>query len=103
METLRIIKKLSKIQSLTLGEERATAAALNNSAAVIGCITDYLNSEIAHIDKQLGNPKSLYDHAGADRYVAFKLAERATNLELLRLLSEKVTIIDDDQSGVYNV
>ncbi len=99
MKTIRLVKKLVKIQSLTPKEERSTAAAFNNSKGVIGCLTDYLGSEIALIDKQLANPKALYQNAGSDRYVAFKLAERATQQKLLDLLTQEEKVLDDDQSG----
>lgn len=99
MKTIKLVKKLVKIQNLTASEERSTAAAFNNSAGVIGCLTDYLGSEIALIDKQLANPKTLYQNAGADRYVAFKLAERATQQKLLDLLTQEVKVLDDDPSG----
>ena len=99
MKTIRLVKKLVKIQSLTPSEERSTAAAFNNSKGVIGCLTDYLGSERDAIDKQLANPKALYQNAGSDRYVAFKLAERATLVNLLDLLTKEVKVLDDDQSG----
>jgi hypothetical protein len=99
MQTIRLIKKLVRIQDLTAEQERATAAALNNSQAVIGCITDYLESEVNQIDKELRKPKALYDHAGSGQYVTFRLAERASLLNLLDLLTEEVKVLDDDQSG----
>lgn len=102
MKTIRLVKKLVKIQNLTPSEERSTAAAFNNSKGVIGCINDYLGSEIATIDKQLTNPIALYKNAGADRYVAFKLAERAVLLKLTDLLTQERKVLDDDQSGEYN-
>ena len=98
MDTIKLVKKLEKIQKLDVAELRATAAAFNNSAAVIGCIKDYLESEASQIDKELRKPKALYDHAGSDGYVAFRLAERAALLNLLELLTIKVKVLDDDQS-----
>ena len=102
MKTLKIIQKLCKIQNLTFAEQRQTGAALNASGGVIGCITDYLSYEMGRIDAKLANPAKLYDRAGADRYVTFKLAERAKLNELLNLLTESVEVLDDDQSEVYN-
>ena len=102
MKTLKIINKLRKIQDLTLQEQRATGAAFNASGAVIGCMTDYLSYEINKIDKKLANPATLYDRPSADRYVTFKLSERAKLNELLNLLTESIEVLDDDQSGVYN-
>lgn len=97
--TIKLVKKLVRIQNLTPAEERSTAAAFNNSKGVIGCLTDYLGNEIAKLDKQLANPKTLYENAAADLYVAFKLAERATLVGLLDLLTLEVKVLDDDQSG----
>ena len=88
-----------QLQNLTAQQERATAAAFNNSQAVIGCITDYLESEVNQIDKELRKPKALYDHAGSGHYVTFKLAERASLLNLLDLLVEEVKVLDVDQTG----
>ena len=102
MKTIRLVKKLVKIQNLTPSEERSTAAAFNNSKGVIGCLNDYLGSEIAALDKQLSNPSALYKNAGSDRYVAFTLAERSTLIKLLDLLTKEVKVLDDDQSGEYN-
>ena len=99
METIRLIKRLVSIQNLTSEQERATAAALNNSAAVIGCITDYLESEVSKIDKELRKPKDLYNHAGSEHYVTYKLAERASLLNLLDLLTEKVKVLDATSAG----
>ncbi len=99
MKTLSIVKKLVNIQNLTPSEERSTAAAFNNSKGVIGCITDYLESEIAKIDKKLANPTALYVNKGSDRYVAFKLAERACQNNLLLLLTNEKEVLDDDPSG----
>ncbi|MEE8208091.1 MAG: hypothetical protein V3T88_03940 [Nitrosomonadaceae bacterium] len=96
MKTIKLINKLVRIQSLTESEKRSTAAALNNSKAVIGCITDYLGSEVAKIDKELADPTKLYQTNRADQYVAFRLAERARNMKLLRLLTEEVEILDAD-------
>ena len=97
--TIKLVKKLVKIQSLTPAEERSTAAAFNNSKGVVGCLTDYLGYEIAKLDKQLSNPKALYANAGSDRYVAFRLAERATLDGLLELLTIEAKVLDDDPSG----
>ena len=47
MKTIKLVGKLGRIQNLTESEKRSTGAAFNNSKAVIGCITDYLGSEIA--------------------------------------------------------
>ena len=99
MKTLRIVKKLVRIQTLTAAEERSTAAAFNNSKAIIGCLTDYLGFEIAKLDKQLNNPSKLYAHAAPDRHVAFILAERSTLVSLLELLTLEAKVLDDDQSG----
>lgn len=97
MKTLKLINTLERIQKLTLSEKRSTAAAFNNSKEVIGCITDYLGSEIAKIDKELADPKKLYQNERADQYVAFKLAERARNIKLINLLTEEIEILDGDQ------
>ncbi len=94
METLRIVKKLAKIQSLTASEEHSTAVAFNNSKGIIGCLTDYLESELQHIDRELSNPSTLYKRDGADLYVAFKLSERANLTKLLELLTIKVKVLD---------
>lgn len=102
MKTIHLVKKLTRIQNLTPSEERSTAAAFNNSKGVIGCLTDYLGNEIAVLDKQLNNPKTLYENTDADRYVAFRLAERAALMKLLDLLTQEVTVLDDDQCGEYN-
>jgi len=99
VETIKLINRLEKIQNLTYSEKRSTAAALNDSIAVIGCITDYLESEVSQIDKRLRNPKTLYERANSATYVTFKLAERANLLNLLDLLTEKVKVLDVDQTG----
>ena len=98
MKTIRLVQKLEKIQKLTLSEKRSTAAAFNNSTAVIGCITDYLSFEMQLIDKELSNPVQLYKNTNADHYVAFKLAEKARMSKLLNLLTEQTEVLDDDQS-----
>ena len=97
LKTVKLITKLARIQNLTESEKRSTAAAFNNSKAVIGCITDYLGSEIAKIDKELANPKKLYENDRANEYVAFRLAERACNIKLINLLTEEIEILDGDQ------
>ncbi len=98
MMTLRIVSKLERIQNLSMSEKRSTAAAFNNSAAVIGCITDYLNSEIDKTDALLNNPLKLYDNEGADLKVAFLIAGRAHNMKLLQLLTEEIEVLDADQA-----
>jgi len=98
MKTVRLVNKLERIQNLTQGEKRATAVAFNNSEAVVGCITDYLSTEIAKADKLLANPEKLYKESNSDTYTAFVLAERACNLKLLNLLTEEIEVLDDDQS-----
>lgn len=97
MDTLRIVNKLERIQNLTAKQKRDTAVAFNNSTAVLGCITDYLESEITKLDKQLENPDELYSSNKSDAYVAFLLAERAGHLKTLRLLTEKTEVLDCDQ------
>ena len=103
MKTIRLVKKLVKIQNLTPSQERSTGAAFNNSKSIVGCLTDYLSSEIPRIDKKLNNPEVLYKSAGAERYVAALLGERSTLNNLLELLTQEVTVLDDDPSGEYNV
>ncbi len=98
MQTIKLVKKLAKIQNLTASEQRSTAAAFNDNPGIVGCFKDYLESEIAKLDKQLANPKALYENAGSDRYVAFRLAERATLVRLLGLLTIEAKVLDDDQS-----
>lgn len=97
MKTIKLVGKLVRIQNLTESEKRSTAAAFNNSKAVIGCITDYLGSEVDKLDKELSDPKKLYENDKADRYVAFRLAERARNIKLINLLTEEIEILDGDQ------
>lgn len=97
MKTIRLVNKLEKIQNLTESEKRSTAAAFNNSKAVVGCITDYLGSEIAKIDKELADPTKLYQNNRAEQYIAFRLAERARNIKLINLLTEEIEILDGDQ------
>jgi len=99
MQAIKLINKLERIQNLTPSEKRSVAAAFNNSTAVIGCITDYLGFTIQLIDKELSNPKTLYQNQNADQYVAFRLAERACMNKLLVLLTEHTEVLDDDQSG----
>jgi len=96
MLTLKIINNLARIQKLTEQEKRSTAAAFNNSKAVIGCITDYLESEINSVDRTLSDPEELYKESKSDTYVAFKLAERATLVKLINLLTKETTL-DGDQ------
>ena len=98
VETLKIITSLEKIQKLTIEEKRSTAAAFNNAEGVIGCLTDYLEYELHQLDKALANPEKLYKESKSDTYVAFKLAERARITKLLVLLTNKIEILDDDQS-----
>lgn len=98
MKTIRLVNKLERIQNLTPSEKRSTAAAFNNSTAVIGCITDYLSHTIQAIDKELSNPIEIYKNPNADHYVAFRLAERARINKLLRLLTEQTEVLDDDPS-----
>ncbi len=97
METLKIINKLVRIQNLTEEQKRSTAAAFNNSKAVVGCITDYLESEICRVDKLLADPEELYKESKSDTYVAFILAERATLVKTIKLLTKEITILDGDQ------
>lgn len=97
MDSLKIINHLERIQKLTITQKRATAAAFNNSKDVIGCITDYLESEINKLDKTLGNPEELYKESKSDTYVAFLLAERACHVNTIRLLTQKSEILDCDQ------
>ncbi len=103
MKTIRLVKKLTKIQHLTPVEERACGAAFNNSTGIVGCLQDYLSSEIAKVDRKLNSPESLYKSAGSERMVALLLGERATYNNLLELLTTEVTVLDDDPSGEYNV
>lgn len=99
MKTVHLVKKLEKLQNLTLSEMRSTAAAFNNSKTVLACIADYLNDEIYQIDKELTNLTTLYEHGSAHLYVACKLAERARNLKLLHLLTEETEVLDADPAG----
>lgn len=103
MKTIRLVKKLVKIQNLTPSQERSTGAAFNNSKSIVGCLTDYLSSEITKIDKKLNNTQALYSSASAERGVACLLGERAALNNLLELLTQEVTVLDDDPSGEYNV
>ncbi len=96
MKTIKLVGKLVRIQNLTESEKRSTGAAFNNSKAVIGCITDYLGSEVAKLDKELADPKKLYQNERADTYVAYLLAERARNMKLIYLLTEEIEILDAD-------
>ncbi len=98
MKTIRLINKLERIQNLTLSEKRSTAAAFNNSSAVIGCITDYLSSEIDKANALLNNPQKLYTESNPELYVASIIVGRANQMKLLQLLTEKVEVLDDDQS-----
>ena len=98
MKTIKLVNKLERIQSLTISQKRSTAAAFNNSKAIIGCITDYLSSEVAKLDKELASPEKLYQNSKSDTYVAFRLAERARNIKLINLLTEEIDILDDDPS-----
>jgi|LGOV01.1.fsa_nt_gb hypothetical protein len=97
MDTLRIVNRLERIQNLTSAQKRATAVAFNNSKDVVGCITDYLESEVNKIDKQLEDPEELYSNNKSDTYVAFLLAERACHVKTLRLLTQETEILDCDQ------
>jgi len=97
LKTLHIINKLERIQKLTPKQKRATAVAFNNSKDVIGCVTDYLEFSISQLDKTLANPEELYKDSKSDTYVAFLLAERATLVKLINLLTKEINI-DDDQS-----
>jgi hypothetical protein len=99
VKTIRLVNKLEKIQNLTPSEKRSTAAAFNNSKAVIGCITDYLSNEIQRIDKVLNNPVKLYQNNNANNFVAFKLAERASMITLLLLLTEQIEVLDATSVG----
>lgn len=98
MKAIKLVKKIERLQNLTASEVREAAVAFNNSEVVIGCIKDYLESEVNLIDKKLRNPKDLYQGAGSEGYVAFRLAERTTLLNLLDLLTIREKVIDDDQS-----
>ena len=98
MKTLRIIHALENIQNLTPKQRRSTAAALNNSKDVIGCVTDYLEFQVNRLDKKIADPEALYKDSKSDTYVAFLLAERASTVKLLCLLTEETEILDDDQS-----
>ena len=100
MQALKIITRLERIQKLTTKEKRETAAAFNNSKAVIGCITDYLESEIDAVDKTLADPEELYKESKSDTYVAFKLAERATLVKLIKLLTKETTLDCDQQKDI---
>lgn len=100
MKSLRIVTRLERIQHLTPKQKRATAVAFNNSKDVIGCITDYLESEISTIDKTLSNPEELYGNGNSDTYVAFKLAERATLVKLIKLLTKEITLDCDQQKDI---
>ena len=100
MDTLKIITRLERIQKLTPEEKRSTAAAFNNSKDVIGCITDYLESEINLVDKTLSDPEELYKESKSDTYVAFKLAERATLVKLIKLLTKETTLDCDQQKDI---
>lgn len=102
IKAVRLVKKLARIQHLTPAEERATAAAFNNSVAIVECVKDYLKHECAYIDKKLNDAEHLYSKSGADRLVAVLLAERSTYNKLLELLTQEAKVLDDDPSGEYN-
>lgn len=102
MHAPQLIKQLARISKLTAKEEREAAALLNNSKGVIELVTIYLEHQIVNIDKLLANPEKLYEQKDSDRYVTFRLAERAAYLKLHTLLTNEVKILDDDQSGGYN-
>ena len=97
MKTIHLVNKLERIQKLTPTQKRATAVAFNNSKDVVGCITDYLEFQINQLDKTLGNPEELYKESKSDTYVAFLLAERASLVKLIKLLTEEINILDCDQ------
>jgi len=100
METLKIITNLVRIQKLTEEEKRSTAAAFNHSKGVVGCITDYLEYEINQLDKSLANPEELYGNGKSDTYVAFKLAERASLVKLINLLTKETSLDCDQQKDI---
>lgn len=99
MKTIKLVETLMRVQQLTAEQARATGAAFNAAEGVIGCITDYLEYELNHLDKALGNPEKLYKESNSDTYVAFKLAERAHINKLLVLLTDSIEVLDDDQEG----
>ncbi len=100
MKSLLIINRLERIQNLTPKQKRATAAAFNNSKDVVGCLTDYLESEINKVDKTLSDPEELYKESKSDTYVAFKLAERSTLVKLIKLLTKETTLDCDQQKDI---
>lgn len=100
MKTLKLITKLERIQKLTPKQKRETAVAFNNNKAVVGCITDYLGYEINQLDKTLSDPEVLYKESNSDRYIAFLLAERATLVKLIRLLTEETKLDCDQQKDI---
>lgn len=100
MKTLHIVEKLVRIQNLTIKQKRATAVAFNNSKDVIGCLTDYLEFNINTLDKKLADPEELYKDSKSDTYVAFLLAERASLVKLIKLLTKETTLDCDQQKDI---
>jgi len=100
MRTLRIIKKLTSLKNLTPSEERGLGLILNENPAVIKVLTDYLIAQLEIINIKLNNPKELYDHGRGSEYAACVLAERAAQMKLLTILTDKVEILDEDPGEV---
>jgi hypothetical protein len=100
LKTLHIVEKLVRIQNLTIKQKRATAVAFNNSKDVIGCLTDYLEFNINTLDKKLADPEELYKDSKSDTYVAFLLAERASLVKLIKLLTKETTLDCDQQKDI---
>jgi len=76
------------------------AMALKKGKKAVVIIKDYLQMEVIKADKELNNTQALYKHTqNPDSYIGCLLAQRATNMRLLNLLTEEVDILDADKAG----
>ena len=85
--TIRLCKKF---KGLDVQEEKELKAKLRDGQGAIDIIVQYLEKQVVSIDNQLANPGELYKVANSDRYVSFKLAERASLMTLRKLLTEEI-------------
>ncbi len=97
MKTLHLVKKF---KHQTPEEERTMAGSFKRGRKVIDIIKKYLEMEVLKQDAELNKIEKIYKTvANPDSYIGCLIAQRATNMKLLNLLTEEVDILDADKAG----
>ncbi len=94
---MKVNRLVKKFKHLDPSEERAYAVSLKDGVEALDIVGKYLLMEINKIEHVLEDTESLYEKSNGHLLVATLLARRQCLGKLYDLLTEQITL-DDDQS-----